>query len=146
MPVPPTKITRPSLVIATSLENGRQAKFVKGRNGLLMVRQTTPTRPLLNEGVDPKRPDPGRRDGEVAFLGRFEFGRLPVVRDRARQFLGMRRRQDLIETGIILVVDLDGRRKVCRDEQVRPFFCTIRRRRSCMNLQTGRVPPPFLFP
>jgi hypothetical protein len=61
-----------------------------------MVRRTTPMRALLHEGVDAEAADAGRADGEVAFLGRFELGRLLVVHDGARQLGGVLRRQALV--------------------------------------------------
>ncbi len=61
-------------------------------------------------------------DRKVAFVGGFELGRLAVVHDAARQFLGMLHGERLAGYRGHLAVDLEGRREAGRDEQVGRFF------------------------
>jgi hypothetical protein len=74
---------------------------------------------LLHEGVHAEAADARGRDGEVALVGRLEFGRLLVGHDRARQLLRVHRRQALLRHRRHLAVDLHRRREARGDEQVR---------------------------
>ena len=73
---------------------------------------------LLNKDIDPKAPDAGRRDGEVALLAALEISNLPVVHDRTRQGHGVLRIEWLRRYLGELSIDLDGGRKVSGNEQV----------------------------
>ena len=81
----PTKMTRPRLVIATSLSTcGRSRLSIVGRI-CGIVRSTMPTLPCCTNALTRKRPIARRRDREVALLGALELRGLLVVHDRARQ-------------------------------------------------------------
>ena len=118
-PVPPTKITRPRLVIATSFSTGGRPRSSNFGIVVVMVRSTMPTRCLLHEGVDAEAADARRADREVALLGGLELRRLLVVHDAQRaSSCGVLRRQRLVGHRRHLAVDLDRGRKAGGDEQV----------------------------
>ena len=78
------------------LQHRRQTKLVERRDGQVDRPADNRHAPLLHQCIDAKTPDPRRRNGEIAFLGRFEFGRLTIVHDRPCQLCRMRRRQNLV--------------------------------------------------
>jgi hypothetical protein len=82
---------------------------------MLMVRQTTATRPCCTSA---ETANAGGRNGKVAFLGRFKISGLTIVHDRARQFRGVLRRECLVRHRVDLAVDLDRWREASGDEQV----------------------------
>ncbi len=57
-PVPPTKITSPRLVIATSLSTGGSFRSSKFGMVVVMTRNTTPTCPCWTKALTRKRPMP----------------------------------------------------------------------------------------
>ena len=76
-PVAPTRMHRPRLVMVTSLSTRgtpRPSMVGKTRNHAHHAHAA-----LLDEGIDTKTSNAGRRDGEVAFLGAFELGCLFVA-------------------------------------------------------------------
>jgi hypothetical protein len=73
---------------------------------------------LLHEGADAKAPDPGRRDGEIAFLGGVEFLRLAVAHDRAHQDRRLLAGQGAVHLRADLAIHLDGRGEAGGQEQV----------------------------
>ncbi len=77
---------------------------------------------MLHESVDTETADSRWVDRKVALLGGFEFLRLPVIHQRAREFLGMLRRQRLVGNRRHLAIHLDRRRKAHSKEQVGGFF------------------------
>src|SRR4026209_2999237 len=101
-------ITRPRLVIATSLRTGGRPRSSIFGILVVIVRSTMPTRACCTKALTRKRPTPARRvDGEVAFLGSLEFLRLLVVHQRACQFLRMLRRQALVRHRRHLAIELE---------------------------------------
>ena len=70
--------------------------------------------PLLNEGIHPKAPNPGRGDGKVAFLGALELGHLAVAHDGTGQRHGVIGRQRLRRHPRHRTIDLDRGRKFSR--------------------------------
>ena len=100
----------------------RQAELVEGRYDQVDGAADDGDLALLYQSADTEAADSRRRDGEVAFLCGFEIGGLPIVHDRTREFSGVLRQQWLVGNRYHLAVDLDRRREVCRDEEVRTVF------------------------
>jgi hypothetical protein len=73
---------------------------------------------LRDERADAEPANALRRDREVALLRRVELLRLLVVHDRAHDQRALRRRERAVRERANRAVDLDGRRKVCRDEEI----------------------------
>ncbi len=65
---------------------------------------------------------PGRRDREVALLGRVELLRLAIVHDRAHEGGGLLDRQGPLALGTDFAVDLDGGGKARGNEEIRGLF------------------------
>ena len=57
-PVPPTKITRPRLVIATSFSTGGSFRSSKFGMVVVITRSTMPTQPICTKQLTRKRPMP----------------------------------------------------------------------------------------
>ena len=101
------------------LQHRRQVEFLEGRDLGVDEADDAAGCALLHEGADAKAADALRRDREVALLGGIKFLGLAIVHDGAHQGRGLLDRERALALRPDLTVDLDGRRKARRDEQVR---------------------------
>ena len=100
----------------------RQIQAFQIRNLALDHPQHQPRAPHLRERIHPETTDPPRADRKVQLLVGLELRRLTVVHQRPRQLDRMLRRQRLVRHRHHLAVDLERRRKIHRQEQVRPVL------------------------
>ncbi len=113
------KNDEPALVHRQRLEHLRQSQAVDGGQVLRDLPQHDAHLALLDEGIAAKAREARGRNREIAFLGALELGRLFVVHDRARQRQGVLAGERLRRQLGDCAIDLDGRRKVGREKQVR---------------------------
>src|SRR5271165_304606 len=104
------------------LEHGRQFEFLERRDLRIDGAQNRGGAALLDEGAHAESADAGRRDREIALLGRVELLGLPIVHDRAHQTGALLRGQTPVRLRTQFTVDLDRGRKSRRDEQVGTFL------------------------
>src|SRR6185369_10850221 len=104
------------------LQHRRQAELLEYRNVGGDRPQHHADARLLHEGIDPEAAHARRRDGEVAFLRRFELGRLLVVHDAAHELHRVLRRQPRFRYRLDPAIDLDRRWKAGGDEKVGAFL------------------------
>src|SRR5689334_21519306 len=134
-PVPPTKITSPRLVMATSLRTC--GRFRSSNLGIVavMVRSTMPTRPCWTKAFTRKRPTP---EGEMAKLHSLVASNsaacLSVMIERASSCVWIGDRL-CCDTGVTLPSTFIAGGKPAVMKRSEPLRAMRARSRSCMNLR-----------
>jgi hypothetical protein len=110
---------QPALGHRQIAQDRRQRQLLDRRDLRLDRPQHDPHPPLLHEGVDPEAADAARTDRVVDLLLRLELRGLPVVHKRAGQFDRVLRRERHARHRRDPAVDLEGRRELRGEEEVR---------------------------